>query len=1251
MTDAVNVFPPGFRVTDADVNPVPGAVLRFYDAGTTNPRTVYSDSALTVPLGTVVYCDSGGAPVSSSGGTNKVVIYTGTTAYKVVAETALGSQVWSLDDLKGAVDTSAISTTFSRVEVPAIVKTASYTIQIADLGKSVDCDTTSGAVTAVLPSAVTAEDGATITIKKTTGSNTVTISPVSGQTIDGAGSKVLTAVGDSITLRSNGANWREWAFARPSLSSGAITSDVLDPRIVGGLAQVGDVKFVPYETVPSGWLECNGAAVSRTTYADLYAKIGTSHGQGDGTTTFNIPDYRGRFLRGWDHGAGRDPDSVYRTAMNTGGATADHVGSIQDDQNKTHTHTYSVPTTSRVYGSTGSPAAWDASTSTGTSGASGGYEARPKNAYLMGIILADPAAAAGASGALHTVYATSGTPSPSLGIDGDFAIDYSIYAVYGPKASGSWGTGTGMIGATGASGPVPIDYTWDTGTSAANPGTGKIRANNATLSSATALYINETDRLGNNLATLIQQWDDTSNSIKGQLIIVDTTAPAKRVYFNVTGAVVDNGSYDTITVAYVAGVTSLTAVNVAIMFMPAGTVGSISDTTCQIANPAKFWNPTYFGNPGTAQVTKLNRLMVGVASLSSTDRPLSTSNWMDDLTVGGTYDAQFCAISALGNLGVVGASRCSDFRTWVGSDTGGAQGVSGFALQDDAGAGTPIACGVFGMAYKASGVAGVTEAAEFTLASNGTVVDMTPQGGVVGGAAIGVNITCGDTGSGTDYTQAGSTALNVGISYVAKWRNGINIEANSLDTALGSGGGGVAMQVGRGASIRWQNPSTTWDCEVWGDSSGLNVKTLASGGARYSYADDGALAGPYVILERVSASPAASDLLGSVLYRGKSSTAVNRSYVEAFASIVDPTNGAELGEYIITPLVSGSPAYALRAANGVRAGSPSGGYKGVGSVNAEILYEQGAALADLYRSAQPMGRLTLTTAVPVLTSTVSGASTIYYTPYIGNMIPVYDGTRPVNYVFTELSNATAQSSTGKAGPAAVTTNSNYDLFVWNDSGTMRLTRGPAWTSDTARGTGAGTTELQRIAGMWTNAQAITNGPAANRGTYVGTVRSNGSSTIDWIYGGIAAGGTAGRFCVWNAYHRRPVASFLGDSTDSWSYTTGAWRAADNSTAMRFSYVCGLNEDAAEALYLCYTTAGASGAGNVGVGVDVTNAITGTGASVYNATAQASAEYVGYPGLGFHFLQAIEYGAAGVTFNGDSNNPTQTQSTFSFKGFF
>jgi microcystin-dependent protein len=100
----------------------------------------------------------------------------------------------------------------------------------------------------------------------------------------------------------------------------------------------GTVVAFPGTTPPSGWLLCDGSAISRTAYPRLFQAISTKHGYGDNDTTFNIPDYRGRFLRGTDMGQGRDPDRGNRTVMALGGAEGDDVGSIQGQAFQSHTH-------------------------------------------------------------------------------------------------------------------------------------------------------------------------------------------------------------------------------------------------------------------------------------------------------------------------------------------------------------------------------------------------------------------------------------------------------------------------------------------------------------------------------------------------------------------------------------------------------------------------------------------------------------------------------------------------------------------------------------------------------------------------------------------------------------------------------------------------------------------------------------------------------------------------------------------------
>ncbi len=108
----------------------------------------------------------------------------------------------------------------------------------------------------------------------------------------------------------------------------------------GVVMPVGSILPYGGTTAPEGWLMCNGAPVSRESYPDLFAAVGTSFGAGDGSTTFNIPDLRGRFLRGVDGAAGRDPDGASRTAMATGGATGDNVGSVQGDAIRNITGTF-----------------------------------------------------------------------------------------------------------------------------------------------------------------------------------------------------------------------------------------------------------------------------------------------------------------------------------------------------------------------------------------------------------------------------------------------------------------------------------------------------------------------------------------------------------------------------------------------------------------------------------------------------------------------------------------------------------------------------------------------------------------------------------------------------------------------------------------------------------------------------------------------------------------------------------------------
>lgn len=285
----------------------------------------------------------------------------------------------------------------------------------------------------------------------------------------------------------------------------------------------------------------------------------------------------------------------------------------------------------------------------------------------------------------------------------------------------------------------------------------------------------------------------------------------------------------------------------------------------------------------------------------------------------------------------------------------------------------------------------------------------------------------------------------------------------------------------------------------------------------------------------------------------------------------------------------------------------------------------------------PGGRLTLTSATPVTTSNVTSATTIYYALYLHDQIPIYDGSSWTPTTFTELTNDTTASSTNKAGPAAVTTNSNYDLFVWSDSGTIRLTRGPLWTSDTGRGTGAGTSELERINGIWMNKQTITNGPAADRGTYVGTVRSDGSSQIN---------DSTSRRCVWNMYNRVKRSLACSDSTNSWTYTTATFRQTNNDTTVgtnRVEIIRGLDEDSV-AFTNCQTFQSNNSAMAVcGIGISSTSTNSAAnyagGMTNTNTTIVVVSTYTGTPGLGYYYIQRLEQSQASgtTTWYGDNGS--------------
>lgn len=182
---------------------------------------------------------------------------------------------------------------------------------------------------------------------------------------------------------------------------------------IGAELPAGAVMHFVMTTAPSGWLKANGAAVSRTTYADLFAAIGTSFGAGDGSTTFNLPDMRGEFLRAWDDGRGIDPSRAMGSAQ--AAAMLNHTHTVTGNTNTTGSHSHTDGLSSydpwgNKFGSTMAGALTQTAsgqqvsnrvniftstdgdhshTVTGTTGnpsAGGGTETRPRNVALLACI-------------------------------------------------------------------------------------------------------------------------------------------------------------------------------------------------------------------------------------------------------------------------------------------------------------------------------------------------------------------------------------------------------------------------------------------------------------------------------------------------------------------------------------------------------------------------------------------------------------------------------------------------------------------------------------------------------------------------------------------------------------------------------------------------------------------------------------------------------------------------------------------------
>ena len=143
---------------------------------------------------------------------------------------------------------------------------------------------------------------------------------------------------------------------------------------------IGSIGFFAMASAPTGWMKANGATISRTVYASLFAAIGTTFGVGDGVTTFKLPDLRGEFVRGFDDGRGLDTGRVFGSGQT--GAFAAHNHSLNLFMSTAFDATGGSQLVAADTG--GSSQGWSASTLTIAN--TGSTETRPTNIALLACI-------------------------------------------------------------------------------------------------------------------------------------------------------------------------------------------------------------------------------------------------------------------------------------------------------------------------------------------------------------------------------------------------------------------------------------------------------------------------------------------------------------------------------------------------------------------------------------------------------------------------------------------------------------------------------------------------------------------------------------------------------------------------------------------------------------------------------------------------------------------------------------------------
>lgn len=320
--------------------------------------------------------------------------------------------------------------------------------------------------------------------------------------------------------------------------------------------------------------------------------------------------------------------------------------------------------------------------------------------------------------------------------------------------------------------------------------------------------------------------------------------------------------------------------------------------------------------------------------------------------------------------------------------------------------------------------------------------------------------------------------------------------------------------------------------------------------------------------------------------------------------VIDPTTGASISNIDGTQAL---PAYAFN--NDLDTGMWRGGTDilNLSTAGTTRLNITAAGLFNINGSTYFVdnglceGRLTLTSGTPITTADVSAANVLYFTPYKGNRLALYNGTNWIEYTFTE------RSLSGFIGSASLP----EDIFIYDNSGTLTL-EVTAWSSDTARNTAL----------VYQDGILVKSGTTSKR--YLGTIYGGAAGLEDSIT----------KRYVWNYYNRVRKTMKGTETTVSWTYSTAAFRAANNGTLARLNMVIGVMEEAVDVSMEQYVASSVAGLCSSGVALDGTTSAAllqkNMDINVLNHSGITSGRLVNYPGIGFHYYQLMEYGVGSGT---------------------